>query len=38
MVKEYLENGAHRMILKNTKAVGIGFVDGELDLIWQEEK
>ncbi len=38
MVKEYLENGTHRRILQNTKAVGIGFVDGELDLIWQAEK
>ena len=38
LVCDYLENGIHRNLLTNTKAVGAGFVDGELELIYKSDK
>lgn len=36
-IKEYLENGKYSDILISRQAVGIGFVDGELELIYKGE-
>ena len=38
MVNEYLENGRYGGILKGREAVGIGFVDGELALLFRAEE
>ena len=35
VVNEYLENGKNRDILKNMKAVGIGFVDGDNEILYR---
>ena len=35
LISDYLKNGIHRNLLLNTKAVGAGFVDGELELIYK---
>ena len=37
IVCDYLESGKYKNILLDSKAVGIGFVDGELDLIYKAE-
>ena len=37
MVNEYLENGRYSAILRSREAVGIGFVDGELELLFRAE-
>lgn len=33
---EYLENGRYKNILLSSEGVGIGFVDGDLDIIFQK--
>ncbi len=33
MVREYLKTGRYRNILTASQAIGIGFVDGEIDII-----
>ncbi|MBQ9808130.1 MAG: hypothetical protein IJM55_04615 [Ruminococcus sp.] len=38
LVSEYLENGLHRNLLRGTDAVGIGFVDGDIELLYKAEK
>lgn len=38
MCEEYLESGKYREILLGTKAVGLGFVDGDLDIIYRAER
>ncbi len=38
MCSEYLENGKHKDILLDSQGVGIGFVDGDIDLIYKAEK
>lgn len=38
MAVQYLESGKYRNILLDSKGIGIGFVDGELDLIFKAEK
>lgn len=37
MVSEYLENGKYCDVLSGARAVGIGFVDGDLDIIYKAE-
>ena len=37
LVSEYLESGLHRTILLNTEAVGIGFVDGDIEILRRAE-
>ena len=37
IVCDYLENGKHKDILFNSKGIGIGFVDGEIDIIYKGE-
>lgn len=34
IVVDYLENGKYKNILLNSKGIGIGFVDGEIDIIF----
>ncbi len=34
-IKAYLDEGAHAEQLKQYEAVGVGFVDGELELVYQ---
>ncbi len=38
MCSEYLENGKYKDILLDSQGVGIGFVDGDIDLIYKAEK
>ncbi len=38
LVCSYLDGGKHRGMLKSTKAVGAGFVDGELELVYRNGK
>lgn len=33
-VRRYLESGKYSDLLKNAKAVGIGFVDGDIELVY----
>lgn len=33
-VKEYLEDGKYADVLKSAKAIGIGFVDGDIELLY----
>lgn len=33
-IKEYLEDGKYADVLKAAKAIGIGFVDGDIELIY----
>ncbi len=35
MCSEYLENGKYKNVLRSTQAVGIGFVDGDIDIIYK---
>lgn len=37
IVVDYLENGKYKNILLNSKGIGIGFVDGEIDIIFKAE-
>lgn len=37
MVAKYLDNGKYANILKGLQAVGIGFVDGDIELLYQAE-
>lgn len=36
MVSTYLRSGAKKEILRSSEGVGIGFVDGDLTLLWPE--
>lgn len=36
LVLEYLATGAKRNVLQSSEAVGIGFVDGDLHLLWRK--
>lgn len=36
LICDYLENGKYRSILLSRKAVGVGFVDGEIDLLYKK--
>ncbi len=38
LVKEYLASGRYREILTSAEAVGIGFVDGDLTLLYTAEE
>lgn len=35
MVRKYLEDGKYANMLKGLQAVGIGFVDGEIEILHQ---
>ncbi|HBB70979.1 MAG TPA: hypothetical protein DCZ71_00020 [Ruminococcus sp.] len=37
MVSEYLGSGKYREILTGTRAVGIGFVDGDIELLYKAD-
>ena len=37
-VNEYLENGKYKDILLDSQGIGIGHVDGDIDLIYKAEK
>ena len=37
MVKEYAENGRYGSILSSAKGMALGFVDGDLDIIYKAE-
>ena len=34
VLKSYLENGAHAGVLKEKNGVGVGFVDGDIEIIY----
>lgn len=36
-VKEYLESGGHADILKKMQGVGVGFVDGDITIVYKRE-
>ena len=36
LVLEYLASGARKDVLKSSEAVGIGFVDGDLHILWRK--
>lgn len=36
VLKDYLENGAYANILKEKSDVGVGFVDGDIEIIYQK--
>ena len=36
IVNEYLEHGNYSEVLKRVKVVGIGFVDGDIDVVYQK--
>lgn len=38
MCSEYLENGKYKAVLLDSQGIGIGFVDGDIDLIYKAEK
>lgn len=38
LCSEYLENGKYKDILLGSQGVGVGFVDGDIDLIYKAEK
>jgi len=38
MVEEYLKNGKYADILSSAEAVAIGFVDGDIDIIYKAEQ
>lgn len=38
LVCAYLEKGTHRNILLSAKAVGIGFIDGDIELLYRADK
>lgn len=37
MVADYLENGKYKNILLDSNGIGIGFVDGDIDIIFKSE-
>lgn len=37
-VRKYLENGKYAEILRSAKAIGIGFVDGDIELVYLDGK
>lgn len=37
LVKAYLEHGKYSEVLKSVKLVGVGFVDGDIDIVYQSE-
>lgn len=37
-IKDYLQNGKHAKALKDSAAVGLGFVDGDLIVVYKKEK
>ena len=38
MIREYLENGKYGNILTAATAVGVGFVDGDIDIIYRNDE
>ena len=36
LITIYLRDGSHREVLRSAVAVGVGFVDGELTILWPE--
>ena len=38
MISEYLENGKYGNILTAATAVGVGFVDGDIDIIYRNDE
>lgn len=36
VLTEYLERGKYADVLKSKTAVGVGFVDGDVEIIWQK--
>ena len=38
MAEEYLSSGTYSHILKGSEAVGLGFVDGELEIIYKSSR
>ena len=37
-VRKYLESGKYAEVLKSAKAVGIGFVDGDIEILYLDGK
>ena len=37
LINEYLENGKYSNILKQYTAIGIGFVDGDLNIVYKKQ-
>jgi hypothetical protein len=35
LVERYLDEGENAHILKNASAIGIGFVDGDIDILYR---
>lgn len=35
MIENYLENGKYANVLKGLQAIGIGFVDGDMEILYQ---
>ena len=35
MVNSYISSGARSSVLRNSKGIGIGFVDGDMYVLWQ---
>lgn len=38
LLKDYLENGTYAMALKEKNGIGVGFVDGDIEIIYQKRK
>lgn len=38
VICDYLENGKHRDILLDSQGIGVGFVDGEIDIIYNSSE
>ena len=36
IISKYLKDGKYNVILKPAKSIGIGFVDGDIDIIYKE--
>ena len=36
LLKEYLENGKHAALLKSRTGVGVGFVDGNIEILYNK--
>ncbi len=37
LVKQYLSGGKHAALMTGTRAVAVGFVDGDIEVIWERE-
>jgi len=37
IICDYLENGKYKNVLLNSQGIGVGFVDGEIDIIFKPE-